>query len=183
MPAHALPPLIAPLAVYADDLLRMQARSPKLLEQHAPFAKLLLRATHELIKQPQYTYEGPAYRCPRIWRHFQFVCCYSAHADSSCSRGLKIALNAELKGKFDTYKTSFVVGSLTTFPAFTSVSLDDKVANGFCDHVLFQFTRVRGVRIRALRAVPEEAEVLVPPPSVYRIVAVAMFHGSLVVTL
>jgi len=39
------------------------------------------------------------------------------------------------------------------------------------------------VRIRALSQVPEEAEVLVPPPSVYRIVAVAMFHGSLVVTL
>jgi hypothetical protein len=137
----------------------MQARSPKLLEQHAPFAKLLLRATHELMKQPQYTYEGPAYR------------------------GLKLALNAELKGKFDTYKTSFVVGSLTTFPAFTSVSLDDKVANGFGDRVLFQFTRVRGVRIRALSQVPEEAEVLVPPPSVFRIVAVAMFHGSLVITL
>jgi len=75
------------------------------------------------------------------------------------------------------------VGSLMTLPAFTSVSLDDKVANGFGDHVLFQFTRVRGVRIRALSQVPEEAEVLVPPPSVYRIVAAAMFHGSLVVTL
>ena len=75
MAAHPLPPLIVPLVVYADDLLRMQARSPKLLEQHAPFAKLLLRATHELMKQPQYTYEGPAYRCPRIWRHFQCVCC------------------------------------------------------------------------------------------------------------
>lgn len=75
------------------------------------------------------------------------------------------------------------MGSLMTFPAFASVSLDDKVADGFGDHVLFQFTRVRGVRIRALSQLPEEAEVLVPPPSVYRIVAVAMFHGSLVVTL
>ena len=56
------------------------------------------------------------------------------------------------------------MGSLMTFPAFTSVSLDDKVANGFGDHVLFQFTRVRGVRIRALSQLPEEAEVLVPPP-------------------
>ena len=70
-----------------------------------------------------------------------------------------------------------------TLPAFTSVSLDDKVADGFGDHLLFQFTRVRGVRIRSLSAVPKEAEVLVPPPSVHRIVAVAMFHGSLVVTL
>ena len=49
----------------------MQARSPKLLEQHAPFAKLLLRATHELMKQPQYTYEGPAYRCSRIGAIFR----------------------------------------------------------------------------------------------------------------
>jgi hypothetical protein len=31
--------------------------------------------------------------------------------------------------------------------------------------------------------VPQEAEVLVPPPSVFRIIAAAMFHGSLVVTL
>ena len=75
------------------------------------------------------------------------------------------------------------MGSLITFAAFTSVSLDDKVANGFGDHVLFNFTRVRGVRIRALSAVPQEAEVLVPPPSVFRIVTVAMFHGSLMVTL
>jgi hypothetical protein len=98
-------------------------------------------------------------------------------------RGLKIAHNAELRQKFNDHKTGFPVGSLLTFAAFTSVSLDDQVANGFGDHVLFNFTRVRGVRIRALSAVPQEAEVLVPPPSVFRIVTVAKFHGSLVVTL
>ena len=98
-------------------------------------------------------------------------------------RGLKIAHNAELRQKFNDHKSGFPVGSLLTFAAFTSVSLDDKVANGFGDHVLFNFTRVRGVRIRALSAVPQEAEVLVPPPSVFRIIAAAMFHGSLVVTL
>jgi hypothetical protein len=75
------------------------------------------------------------------------------------------------------------VGNLVTLPAFTSVTLDDKVASGFGDHLMFTFTRVRGVRIRALSAMPQEAEVLVPPPSVHRILAVAMFHGSLVVTL
>jgi hypothetical protein len=98
-------------------------------------------------------------------------------------RGLKIAQNAELRQKFNDHKTGFPVGTLLTFAAFTSVSLDDKVANGFGDHVLFNFTRVRGVRIRALSAVPQEAEVLVPPPSVFKILTVAMFHGSLVVTL
>ena len=72
---------------------------------------------------------------------------------------MKIAHNAELREKFKDHKTGFPVGSLLTFAAFTSVSLDDKVADGFGDHVLFNFTRVRGVRIRALSAVPQEAEV------------------------
>jgi len=96
---------------------------------------------------------------------------------------LKISQNAELQRKFYDYKKSFPLDSLMTFPAFTSVSLDDKVADRFGDYVLFQFTRVRGVRIRALSALPDEAEVLVPPPSVYKIVAVAVFRGNLVVTL
>jgi hypothetical protein len=107
----------------------------------------------------------------------------AAVRDALAGRGLKIAHNAELRQKFYDHKTGFPVGSLITFAAFTSVSLDDQVANGFGDHVLFNFTRVRGVRIRALSAVPQEAEFLVPPPSVFRIVTAAMFHGSLVVTL
>ena len=41
----------------------MQNRSPLLLQHYAPYAKLLLRATHQLMKQPEYAYEGPAYRC------------------------------------------------------------------------------------------------------------------------
>ena len=57
-------------------------------------------------------------------------------------RGLKIAHNAELRQKFNDPKTGFPVGSLLTFAAFTSVSLDDKVANGCGDHVLFNFIRL-----------------------------------------
>jgi hypothetical protein len=68
-----------------------------------------------------------------------------------------------VRRKFDDHKSIFPVGSLLTFAAFTSVSLDDKVADGFGDRVLFNFTRVRGVRIRSLSAEPQEAEVLVPP--------------------
>ena len=124
-------------------------------------------------------YEGPAYRC----RRRSSARSVPALSHALAGRGLKIAHNAELRQKFNDHKSGFPVGSLLTFAAFTSVSLDDKVANGFGDHVLFNFTRVRGVRIRALSAVPQEAEVLVPPPSVFRIIAAAMFHGSLVVTL
>jgi hypothetical protein len=43
-----------------------KARSPTLLEPYAPYAKLLLRATHALMKQPQYLYEGPGHRLLRI---------------------------------------------------------------------------------------------------------------------
>jgi hypothetical protein len=96
---------------------------------------------------------------------------------------MKLSQNAELKRQFDTYRDSFVVGKLLTLSAFTSVSLLDSVAEEFSDHVMFTFIRVRGVIIRALSQVPREAEVLVPPPSVFRIRSVAKFHGSLTVTL
>jgi hypothetical protein len=155
-----------------------QNRSPVLLQPHAAYCRLLLRATRCLMQQPENVYEGPAYRCAR--RPAPAV---AALRHALAGRGLKIAQNAELRRKFNDHKSGFPVGSLLTFAAFTSVSLDDRVANGFGDHVLFTFTRVRGVRIRALSAEPQEAEVLVPPPSVFRIVAAAMFHGSLVVTL
>jgi hypothetical protein len=142
-----------------NDAFYDKNRSPQLLESFAPYAKLLMRAAHCLLGQAQHVYEGAAYR------------------------GLKLSNNAELKRKFDDYTNCFVVGALMTIPAFMSVSLDDKVADGFGDHVLLQFTCVRGVRISALSAYPNEAEVCVPPPSVYRIVNVAMFKGSLVITL
>ena len=143
------------------------------------YCRLLLRATRCLLEQPEHVYEGPAYRC----RRRSPARSVPALPHALAGRGLKIAHNAELRHKFNDHKSGFPVGSLLTFAAFTSVSLDDKVANGFGDHVLFNFTRVRGVRIRALSAVSQEAEVLVPPPSVFRIIAAAMFHGSLVVTL
>ncbi len=128
-----------------------QNRSPQLLQHHAAYCRLLLRATRCLMQQAEHTYEGPAYRC-------RFAAALRARPSprhALVGRGLKIAHNAELRHKFNDHKTGFPVGSLLTFAAFTSVSLDDKVANGFGDHVLFNFIRVRGVRIRALSAVPQ----------------------------
>jgi hypothetical protein len=60
-----------------------------------------------------------------------------------------------------------------TFPAFMSVSTDDSVADDFGDYVFFVFVKVRGARIAQLSQLPKEAEILVPPPSVFRIKAVA----------
>lgn len=106
---------------------------------------------------------------------FLRLCCWC--------RCLKVSNNAELKQKFDNHKSHFVVGSQITIPAFMSVSLDGTVADDFGDHVLFNFTRVRGVNIHELSAHPKEAQVCVPPPSLYRIIAVAKIRGSVIVTL
>jgi hypothetical protein len=70
-----------------------------------------------------------------------------------------------------------------TFPAFMSVSTDDSVADDFGDYVFFVFVKVRGDRIAQLSQLPKEAEILVPPPSVFRIKAVAKFGGKLTITL
>ena len=98
-------------------------------------------------------------------------------------RGLKLDGNAELKRKYLDHKTEFVVGQLMTFPAFMSVSTDDSVADDFGDYVFFVFVKVRGARIAPLSQLPKEAEILVPPPSVFRIKAVAKFGGKLTITL
>jgi hypothetical protein len=98
-------------------------------------------------------------------------------------RGLKLDGNAELKRKYLDYKTEFVVGQLMTFPAFMSVSTDDSVADDFGDYVFFVFVKVRGARIARLSQLPKEAEILVPPPSVFRVKAVATFGGKLTITL
>ena len=64
-----------------------------------------------------------------------------------------------------------------------SVSTDDSVADDFGDYVFFVFVKVRGARIARLSQLPKEAEILVPPPSVFRIKAVAKFGGKLTITL
>jgi hypothetical protein len=98
-------------------------------------------------------------------------------------RGLKLDGNAELKRKYLGHQTEFCVGRLMTFPAFMSVSTDDSVADDFGDYVFFVFVKVRGARIAQLSQSPDEAEIIVPPPSVFRIKAVAKFGGKLTITL
>ena len=126
-----------------------QRRSKESLRLHAPYVKLLLLAVQQLMTLPAFAYEGVGYR------------------------GLKLDGNAELKRKYLDYKTEFVVGQLMTFPAFMSVSTDDSVADDFGDFVFFVFVKVRGARVARLSQLPKEAEILVPPPSVFRIKAVA----------
>jgi hypothetical protein len=43
-------------------IFMLQGRSPNLLRSHAPYAKILLRATRQLMLLPDFFYDGPAYR-------------------------------------------------------------------------------------------------------------------------
>ncbi len=135
----------------------MQRRSASSLRYHAPYVKLLLLGIQQLMSLPAFAYEGVGYR------------------------GLRLDGNDELTHKYLNYKTAFVVGQLITFAAFMSVSTDDSVAELFGDYVFFVFSKVRGARIAVLSQIPKEAEILVPPPSVFRIKAVAKFGGRLAI--
>ena len=144
--------------------LNTQRRSKESLRSHAPYVKLLLLAVQELMALPQFAYEGVGYEA---LTEETFCNIYGRY------RGLKLDGNAELERKYLDYKSEFVVGQLMTFPAFMSVSTDDSVADDFGDYVFFVFVKVRGARIAQLSQLPKEAEILVPPPSVFRIKAVA----------
>jgi hypothetical protein len=137
----------------------VQRRSASSLRYHAPYVKLLLLGIQQLMSLPAFAYEGVGYR------------------------GLRLDGNDELTHKYLNYKTAFVVGQLITFAAFMSVSTDDSVAELFGDYVFFVFVKVRGARIAVLSQIPKEAEILVPPPSIFRIKAVAKFGGRLAITL
>lgn len=137
-----------------------QKRTASSITNQRPFMKLLLNAVRALAKKgSSFSYVGPAYR------------------------GVRVADNQELKSKFENYAKAFQVGSRLTFAAFTSLSLSDTTAENFGDQVLFQFTRVRGVRISDISAVPSEMEILVEPPAVFEVKSCAKFHGVLSVVL
>lgn len=137
-----------------------QARSIAKIANQAPFMKLLIQAVRALTAAGKpYVYTGPAYR------------------------GVRVASNPTLKRQYENYAEKFQVGSRVTFAAFTSLSLSDSTAESFGDQILFQFTRVRGVRIAALSAIPSEREILVEPPAVFEIKSCAKFHGVLSVVL
>eukprot|EP00933_Yihiella_yeosuensis_P023295 TRINITY_DN18145_c0_g2_i1.p1 TRINITY_DN18145_c0_g2~~TRINITY_DN18145_c0_g2_i1.p1 ORF type:complete len:370 (+),score=84.24 TRINITY_DN18145_c0_g2_i1:77-1186(+) len=137
-----------------------QSRSVAKINNQAPFMRLLLQAVRALKAAGKpFTYSGPAYR------------------------GVRVASSPALKQQYENYATKFQVGNRLTFAAFTSLSLSDRTAENFGDQILFQFTRVKGVRIAAISAIPSELEILVEPPAVFEIKSCAKFHGVLSVVL
>jgi WD40 repeat protein len=91
-------------------------------------------------------------------------------------RGVSITISELLERKYRNWQTEYVVGRKLTFPSFTSVSLDMTTAERFAgkgERVIFQFSKVSGLRLKNLSAMVEQ-EVLLKPPAVFTIHAVAM---------
>jgi len=149
-----------PLYKVLNEPFHATSRSPSTISNQAPFLKVMAQAVRALAKAGKaFSYTGPAYR------------------------GVKVAKSPLLKKKYENHSEAFKVGSRLTFAAFTSLSLADSTAESFGDRILFQFTRVRGVRIAELSAIPSELEILVEPPAVFKVTSCAKFHGVLSVVL
>jgi hypothetical protein len=137
---------------------------PQRLQPYAAYAKIFLRAMLTVMKQPNFCYDGPAYKA------------FSTSHD------------AELKRQCDSYASTFAAGTFLTFPSFFSATTSDtnldelsKISSG--GHVVMNFTRLRGVRSSSFSDFGFEEEVVVPPPSMFRILSAAKINGGLVLTL
>jgi WD40 repeat protein len=91
-------------------------------------------------------------------------------------RGVSITISELLERKYRNWQTEYIVGNKLTFPSFTSVSLDMTIAEKFAgkgERIIFKFSMVSGLRLENLSAIVEQ-EVLLRPPAVFTIKAVAM---------
>jgi hypothetical protein len=98
-------------------------------------------------------------------------------------RGVKIKPGSVLEDKFNKSETVFVPQQLITFAGFTSVTRVASEAQNFGDYFFFHFLSVRGVDISSVSAYPQEMELLVIPPAVFRVGGACKLYGRLTVPL
>ncbi len=134
------------------QLLRAERQCCSYLKAPHPctgsYLKLLTLALRAFPKDSSYWFKGALYR------------------------GLDTSKSPLLREKYDNYATSFVVGTIITFPAPTSFSICSKVAGSFTKGIQIVWTDGEGVRLKDLSAFIDEDEVLVEGPSQYQINAV-----------
>jgi WD40 repeat protein len=138
-------------------------RDPNRVLNQLPYMKYLLRSFDAVYSSgEQFTYSGPAFR------------------------GVNVHTSDLLANKYSNWRDHYSVGRKLTFPSFTSVSLDMTTAEAYAqdnDRIIFKFTYVSGLRLGRLSSEVEQ-EVLLKPPVVFVILAVAMeVSGTLCITL
>jgi TPR repeat protein len=150
-----------PFFTYVNRVLNTADRSD--LENIAPFMRLLIKAL--------YAMEDSGYG-----------------ATAQAYRGVKVGTVAALKYKFDNCETVFKQQQLITFAAFTSATKGNASAIEFGDStggdsIFFHFLTVRGVDVSSISQYPNEQELLVVPPSVFRVDGIFRLEGKLAVQL
>jgi hypothetical protein len=145
-----------PFYKYVNRVLNEPARSG--LQNVAPFMRLLIKALYAM-DDAGYGITTQAYR------------------------GVRLGNNPALQAKFDNCETVFAPQTLITFAGFTSITVDPLQAEEFGDYFFFHFLNVHGVDISSVSEVPREKELLVIPPSVFRVGGACKLHGKLTVPL
>jgi hypothetical protein len=144
---------------YVNTVLNSPARVG--LENVAPFMRLLIRALY-VMEDAGYGFCGQAYH------------------------GVSIGNSAALREQYDNHETLFRPESLITFASFSSATWKSQQIQQFggaYDSMLFHFLSVRGVDISSVSMFPEEAEILVIPPAVFRVGGSLRVSGNLTVAL
>ena len=99
-------------------------------------------------------------------------------------RGINIDLNPVMKQKYDTYETSFAVGTKITFPAPTSCTTSDHIASDFTNGIQLMIQNQSGVMmVPGHLSAFEEDEVMPPFPSSYKVVARSKVQDTVVVVI
>jgi hypothetical protein len=144
-----------PLFQYVNRCLNCTDRNVRLAEI-APFTKLAVFALRAM-ETAGYVKTVPGYR------------------------GMIVEGNRGLQTNYDNYASAYNIGKLITFSAFTSVSLEDTVADAFGDKIFFHFIAVRGIDVSGLSAFPEERELIMIPPVVFRVIGTFKLKGQLII--
>ena len=99
-------------------------------------------------------------------------------------RGININLSPVMKQKYDTYETSFAVGTKITFPAPTSCTTSDHIASEFTHGIQLMIQNQSGVMmVPGHLSAFEEDEVMPPFPSSYKVVARSKVQDTVVVVI
>lgn len=141
-----------------NSAFRVPNLTREAVRNQAPFARRLIEAYRKLAVVPGMLYEGRAFLGKMI--------------------NGTMPDQLEWQRKCADPEAGFPVGSTITFSSFTSaVCTNFRIAEMFGDSLFFVFTRVRGVRIHMLSPFPEECEICLEPPSMFRIVSWGQFCG------
>jgi hypothetical protein len=153
-----------PIHVYSlicDPLNRPGDRNRDSFQTILPFLKLITLAQRSVPEDSEYFFQS-----------------------KSLYRGVSIDRNDGLRAKYDDYAKAYAEGTMITFPAPTSTSVNDTVASEFTKGIQFVIHDAIGIRLKGNELSPFlEDEVLLEAPLVCRVISRTKVQNTVVVGL